>query len=488
MRRQKRTTTSCKNLGKDIELKIFFKIALFILSVNILDAKVTAKADYQKVELGEMVTYSLEISGEDIVRPNIKKLCGTDVISTGSQTNMQIINGAISRSYVLSYKFVPQKSCNIEAVEVEIDGQIEKSNEVGIEVVPASGAKDGNFVLELRSDKKELFVGESFEVTLLFRQKSTAEAVDSEFTPPVFDGFWVKEESKPQREQENGYIVTKITYKLAPQRAGELDITKAMMRIASRGGRQSSWGDWIPSIRWKSYFSNELSLHVKPLPQGITLVGDFSIEVEAQKTEIDANEAVNITLHVKGRGNLEDIKSFKPDIASVAVYGEKIEIKGDELTQKLAFVSDKSFTIPPFTLKYFDPEAKEIKSISTTPLHVKVRGGTVDKELNIKKETKSGTEVVQETSESNMFVVLGAFIAGIILGVFAMTQKSKMSNKKREHKNIKDPKVLLVKLLPYKDDAEVKRIIEALEKSIYTGGDLPDKKSIASVLKRYALS
>ena len=49
-------------------------------------AAVTAKIDDRTVELGEMVTYSLNLSGKNITRPNIQRLCDTDIISTGSIT------------------------------------------------------------------------------------------------------------------------------------------------------------------------------------------------------------------------------------------------------------------------------------------------------------------------------------------------------------------------------------------------------------------
>lgn len=174
-------------------LKLLF--LLFVSSHGVY-AEVIAKVDYKTVESGEMVTYSLSISGEEITRPNIKRLCDSDVISTSSQTSMQIINGNISKNYVLSYKFVPQKSCTIEPVEVEVDGKIESSNSLEIKVVPVSGTKDLDFVLKLQSDKKELFVGETFDMTLTFKQRKNAEAVDSKFTSPELKGFWVKNESK----------------------------------------------------------------------------------------------------------------------------------------------------------------------------------------------------------------------------------------------------------------------------------------------------
>nr|MDA3908296.1 BatD family protein [Sulfurimonas sp.] len=288
-----------KNLGK---------IILFLLlAQNLALASVKATVDATSIEVGEMVTYSLHISGVDVQRPNIQTLCGVDVISTSSQTSIEMLNGDISRSNVLSYKFMPQKSCVIEPVEVEIDGNIQKSNSVKIEVGKVVANKDADFILSLETPVKDVFVGEPFEVTLLFKQKRDAEAVDSKFVPPELKGFWIKGESKPQRSQDGNYSVSKVVYTMAAQRVGKLDISKAQMRIASRAHVRDSWGAWIPKIKWKTYYSNELSVDVKPLPGGVNLVGNFSIIATADKSEINPSEALNLSIEVLGNGNLEDI-------------------------------------------------------------------------------------------------------------------------------------------------------------------------------------
>ncbi|MDY0124059.1 BatD family protein [Sulfurimonas sp.] len=466
---------------------------LLLLSLSSAYAEVVAKVSPKEVELGEMVTYSLTISGEDITRPNIRRLCDSDVISTSSQTSMQITNGSINKNYTLSYRFVPQKSCVIDPTEVEVDGKTESSNSVEVKVVPVSGAKDQDFVLKLESSKKELFVGEAFDLTLTFKQRSDAEAVDSEFTPPELKGFWIKSESEPKRYQDSKYTITEIVYSLAPQRAGEQKISQAQMRIASRGSRASAWGDWIPTIKWKTYFSNELSFDVKPLPSGVSLVGDFAIEAVADKREIKANEAVNITITVSGDGNFEDIKSFKPSMDEVAVFDEKISIEGKKLTQKIAFVSDRDFTIPSFSLRYFDPETKEVKEVSTKEIKINVTNELSKEELVIKKEERASVGQTQGASvskEYDMLTLVFIFIGGVAAGIAIMLYRPNFSfEKKAKEGSIKDPKILLTKLLPYKDDREVAEIVEILEKNIYSSEKIEvDKKALKELLKRYGIS
>jgi len=465
---------------------------LLLFSFTVAYAQVIAKVTPKEVELGEMVTYSLTISGEDITRPNIRRLCDSDVISTSSQTSMQITNGSINKNYTLSYMFVPQKSCTIDPVEVEVDGKTVSSNAVEVKVVPVSGAKDKDFVLKLESSKKELYVGEAFDLTLTFKQRSDAEAVDSEFTPPELKGFWIKSESQPTRYQDSKYTTTEIVYSLAPQRAGELKIPQAQMRIASRGSRASAWGDWIPTIKWKTYFSNELSFDVKPLPSGISIVGDFTIDAVVDKREVKANEAVNVTISVSGDGNLEDVKSFKPEIDNAAVFDEKITVEGKKLTQKLAFVAERDFTIPSFTLRYFDPKSKEIKEVSTKEIKIDVTNERKNEELVIKKEeafSMNEAKTATETKENDMFTLVLVFVGGAVFGILAMLYRPYFGfAKKSKKESIKEPKVLLAKLLPFKDDKEVAEIVEILERNIYSDEKTEiDKKALKELLKRYKI-
>jgi hypothetical protein len=475
-----------KSLGKII----FF----LLLMISVANAGVRATVDETNVELGDTLTYSLHLSGEDIEEPHIDTLCGEDVISTSSQTSIQMINATYSRTKTLSYQFIPQKSCRIEPVEVNIDGQVYKSNAVDITVSKVKNNVDADFIMELNTSKTEVFVGEPFEVTLTIKQRVDAQALDSKFEAPKFKGFWIKTNPNPIKEESDKYINTILKYTIAPQRVGELNVSKAILKIAKRDHRNDAWGSWIPNVKWKTYFSNDLSIDVKPLPNGVSLVGNFSISATVDKMVVNKNEALNLNIEVLGDGNLEDIQSFKPYIDGVNVFDEKIVINGKKLTQKLAFVGDKDFTIPPFELKFFNPKTKQVQTVSTKPIHIKVNHAQVaDVPLTIKKQNISNddapkTIVKQTTSFSPLYSVV-FYLFGLLSGVALMIYRPWDKIKSKEKKvSIKEPKKLLIKLLPFKDDEEVKNIVDALEQNIYHGTDNKvDKKALKEILKRYKI-
>ena len=476
-----------KNLGK-----ILF---LLFLIPNALLATVVSSVNYSSVSKGEMVVFSLKINGSDIQRPIINTICDTDVISTSSQTSIEILNGDYQKSYVLSYQFMPQKSCEIKPIDVEIDGKIETSKALKVEVKPMSQDKNADFLLSLKTQKKELYVGEPFELTLEFKQKRRAEAVDSKFITPPMKGFWIKGESQPERRDDGEYAITTVRYILAAQREGDLKIEPAQMSIASRSSSRDVWGSFAPQIKWRSYFSNALDLNIKPIPLGAELVGEFTISSKADKTKISPNEAVNVTIEVHGSGNLEDIKTFKPYLQDVSVFDEKISVAGMKLTQKLALVADNNFVVPSFELKFFNPKTNKIETISTSEINVEVSGQKVKPELKIKRD-ETQPSVVEKKEElqvvkrgfSTMWMSL-IFALGIVFGIVLMILKPWSMFTSEKSLNIKDERVLLVKLLPFKDDKEVQDILDILENNLYSQDKkIIDKKVLKELLKKYEIS
>jgi hypothetical protein len=475
-----------KNLGK-----IFFILFLMQMSAS---ASVIASVDSNVVYDGELVTYRLSMSGNEIEKPVLSQICGNNILSTSSQTSIEMINGGYERKYTLSYQFMPQKSCEIAPVEVKVDGNIEKSNSVSFSVKKGEQDLNAEFTLSLDTPKKELYVGEPFELTMLLKQKRDAQAVDSKFDAPDFKGFWVKSETKPVRSDDGAFITTKVIYTLAAQRDGNLTVTPAQLKIASRVNTRDMWGSFSPNLKWRSYFSNELAVDAKPLPNGATIIGDFKITAVADKTEINQNEAVNVTLEVLGSGNLEDIQSFKPYVQNVNVFDEKIVVNKDKLIQKLVFVSDSDFTIPPFELAFFNTKTKRVEKITTKKIDIKVKNAAPKSELKITRDEEQTAVPVEQketlTQEGNSTLALViVFIAGVVLGALLMLlQKGKIFTKEKSV-NIKDEKVLLVKLLPYKEDAEVANIVEILEKNLYTSTkEVIDKKILKEIVKKYNIS
>jgi hypothetical protein len=477
-----------KNLGR-----ILFFITIF-LGISLYGAGVVATVDNPVIQEGDSVTLHLKISGKDISRPSISTLCGADIESSSSQTSIEMINMEYKKSYILSYKFSPKADCTIAPIEFKVGSKLLKTKPIKIKVNPYTRSANDDFLLSLALNKKNLYVGEPFELTLTLKQKKGAMAVDSKFDAPDFEGFWLKHESKPKRSDVGDSIVTKVIYTLAPQRSGTLKIKPAVMSIASRVASQDAWGSFMQDLKWRKYLSNSLDVDVKELPKGIKLVGDFTLNVRVDKKTVDANQPLNLVVEVSGYGNLEDIESFKPTIDGVSVFAEKVKIDGLLLTQKIALVADSNYTIPSFKLLYFDPQTKTRKLLRTKPIQIKVKNAPKQKEaLVVKKEKVQQPIVVKEVKKQDglslqLSLIFGViiFVIGIFVGVVLMKVKPFQRSKKSDKISLKDDKTILIKLMPFKDDKEVAKMIEMLEKSLYsTSSEEVDRKKLKELVKRY---
>jgi len=473
-------------------------LLILIFFVTLVDAKVTAKLDPSIAQSGQIVHYNLIIEGNDIEQPQIDTLCGSEILSRSSSTSISMIGNTYNKTNTLTYSFMAEKSCTIDGIDVAVDGKMEHPNSVTLKVQAPSHDSSAPFIVDMHTDKSSYYVGEPFILSIDIKQKSDAQVVDSQFVQPNFKGFWIKEKYDPQTHQDGDRVVTTLRYKIAPQREGNITIQPAQIRIATRVHTQDMWGSFMPQIQWRAYISNSLDLTIKPLPNNAHLIGDFTIETDVDKTTIHPNEAVNVTIKVHGDGNLEDIESFKPYIHGVNVFDEKIKIQGDTLTQKLAFVSDGNFTIPPFHLDFYNTQTQKVQRIATKPIDITVIGGVQKKQeqLHIQKSTPSlsdDTAVASTAKTQISYSILGAvFVFGIIIGGVLVYFKPKLFVRKEQEKklNLKDEKILLIKLMEFKDqDPQVLDLVEKLEQNIYHGKKIKiDKKVLKSVLKKYKLS
>ncbi|HUH25689.1 MAG TPA: BatD family protein, partial [Flavobacterium sp.] len=145
--------------------------------------------------------------------------------------------------------------------------------------------------------------------------------------------------------------------------------------------------------RKKIYSSGTKSIQVKPLPLdsqpvGFTgAVGTYLFSAKANKTIVKANEPLELTITVQGKGNLDLLTLPKP------VTPNALELYDPEKTGKVTknmasgmegTKSEKyvivpqykgTYTIEPISFSYFDIASKSYKTISTDSITIEVTEG-----------------------------------------------------------------------------------------------------------------
>ena len=95
---------------------------------------------------------------------------------------------------------------------------------------------------------------------------------------------------------------------------------------------------------------------------------------------------------------------------------------------------------------------------------------------------------INGTQSYDKLTLVLIFLAGFISAAILMITKPWSQFKNKKKSSTKEPKVLLVKLLPFKDDKEVKNIVDILEKNIYSKQKIEiDKKLLKELLKKYKI-
>ena len=486
-----------QNLGKIIFLILCIVSLNVNLSANSVNVSVAAPAIYK----GDSVSFTISATGSDVEFPDITNINGYAILGTSSRSSTSIINGDYSKTISKSYSFAPTKDVTIPSFKIKVDGDTLTTKTKKISVIKPAQSKSGDpFIVELKVDKSELKVGESTTLKIIFKQRLDAKASKLNINEPKIENFWIKKIDKTNQYSQGQYVITEYSYLIFAQKAGnfklnsiEADIGK-LTRNASRGGffNDPFFNSMTNQISWQKIYSNSLSLKVDKLPNDIELYGDFTIDTKVDKNSVFINKPVNLTISIKGKGNVDDIEKFDINLQNAIVYPDKPKINSNlqngeyqgTFVQKIAIISDKDFVIPSLKLTYFDKLSNKIKTISTQAIDIKVKGQTnsvqttpmVQKlQTNTKVDKLQSTKVIVKEDKNLQYIYL---LIGLILGSFItyiiMRQQNRKIKPKEQNsivkliKDTKDDKKLFEILLPYSNDnIEISDILKQLEENIY---------------------
>ncbi|MFA5713290.1 MAG: BatD family protein, partial [Bacteroidales bacterium] len=247
--------------------------------------------------------------------------------------------------------------------------------------------------------KNRVVVGEPLTLSIkLYTKVPISGFEDVKF--PSFDTFWAQELHSPKnlefaRENVGGeiYDATLLrSYTLIPQQSGSISIDGAeivcqvRVKDASRGGR-SLFDDFFDSYQnvRKRVVAPIAKVVVEPLPSGAPPsfsggVGNFTISSKLSKDSVAVNEALYLTVEIKGSGNLNLLELPNPSIpSSFESYDPKVadSKSGGVLSSKkfeypLIARAPGEYNFEAIEFSYWDIGEKRYKILKTSPLYLKV--------------------------------------------------------------------------------------------------------------------
>jgi hypothetical protein len=325
----------------------------FLTNVS-LAQKLTIAVSKNKVAVGEAFQIQFSLTGPGKI--NLPNMNDFDVFQGPyKSSNTSWVNGVVTQSTSFTYVIGAKKEgkFTIGPATVNSGSTTIQSNSVVIEAVkgntgsaqgnpnqnqnqnnsqnvsPPSAGSNDNVLVKAFINKSKVYVGE--EVTVTFKLYFRVDILQLKVAAmPAFDGFFLqeaKENSAQSRETINGitYAVTEVkkTYAL-PQRSGKLTIDPFEIECIIRQRSNRKPRDIIEQMMGTGYEdvpvkakSKPLTLEVMPLPEagkpaGFSgAVGDYNYKVQLSKDKVKANDAVNLTITLSGKGNIKLIEAPK---------------------------------------------------------------------------------------------------------------------------------------------------------------------------------
>ena len=403
---------------------------LFIFFTNIsLAQKLTAQASKTKVAVGEsfQISFSLNSSGSNFKAPALNDF---DVYSGPNQsTSMSYVNGSMSQSITLSYIIAAKKEgkINIGPASVNVNGTTIQSSAFTIEAVKGSAnaqsqgnnnqaaqnpstpttenLSDNLFVKTIVS-KTKAYLGEQITVThKIYTRYQLRGFQDIKF--PDYTGFWAQDvPNNPQIQVTNENIdgvnyqvgELKRTYLFA-QRSGKLEIEPMNIECIVRKQSNKRPRDVFEQFFGGGYEdatyavkSRAVAIEISPLPEANKptefsgAVGNYSFKAQISKDKIKANEAINLTITLTGKGNIklvdplkinfpEDFETYDPKTKENITSGAN-GVSGSKTFDYLIIPRHEGdYKIDQINFSYFDPEKKQYITLPSPEFSIHVDKG-----------------------------------------------------------------------------------------------------------------
>ena len=401
-------------------------LAATLAAVAVLAAPATGLAQSARaflsqnpVPLNGQFVLNVEVSGSRDADPALPDLSAfAAYLGSGTSTSMQIVNGRMSTTFTIQYRFQATREGTFEIgpVTVPVDGRDLRTDPLTIEVssAPAAGsggrggadggiAPDDLFVTATLS-AEQAYVNQPVVVEYRIFTRVDVEGL-TVVRQPGTAGFWVEELATPQRQEQvlrdgvqyASSVIRRVA--LFPTSAGpkrlEPLVLEAQVRVQRRSrGRDPFGGFFGDSLFGRrmpvSVASNALDLDVRPAPPGAPasfsgFVGSLAVSAAVDRTAADTNDALTLRLDISGTGNIRTLPEPRLNLpAAFEVYPpemrEEVEptadgVRGSRVYEYVIVPREPGrMTIPAVELAHFDVDRGAYAVASSDPITLTVAG------------------------------------------------------------------------------------------------------------------
>ncbi|UCE05840.1 MAG: protein BatD [bacterium] len=398
------------------------------------EIEISTSVDRTVIGLNQTFTLTVDISGEkannagDPQMPDVSDFA-TYMGSSGTSSNIQIINGrmSVSKSISFTYTAMTLGKFTIPPAVLKFGNKEYRSQPIQIEIVkapqqpqaqqrrtprtpsdqPQDQTIENNLFLKVSANKRRVYVNEPVVLSykIYTRVSVTQYGINK---APETAGFWVEEfpiGNQPRTYEEivdgKKFIVAEIKrMALFPTDAGTKNISPMQIecdvRVQTR--RRSIFDSFFDdpffgrTVR-QVVNSRPVTIEVLPLPQEgkpanfTGLVGNFNISAHVDKQAVKTNEAISLNIKISGKGNVKMIPAPKVELPpDFEKYEPKVSEKIDRTENSVSGYKNYEYVliprypglqkIKPVLFSYFDVATKQYKLLRTQEIIVNVEKGS----------------------------------------------------------------------------------------------------------------
>lgn len=423
---------------------ILIAVCLFpLLGVGMLraeDVQFRAQAPAQVI-VGRpfQLSYTVNQRGKDLRAPEFTDFDYIAGPYTSQSSSTSFVNGHRTSSFQMTftYTLMAQKegTFSLPPATINIGGEHYTSNGVKITVLPedqpqqssnqqsagssqqsggqqavqqSSGPEQGNIFVRTLVSKTKVYEQEA----VLLSYKVYVAGVDlkqftNNTTLPDFTSFLQQKidlsDVQLQLENYNGrnyQTATIYSTLLYPQKSGDIQIEpasfEAVLLVPNQARSRSIFDDFFNSYTTatRTLRAPGATIHVTPLPAGKPAsyaggVGKFTMDAKLSNTDVKANEAITLTLTIRGAGNMKLLKTPAVDWPEgFEQYDPKVTnnfktstggMSGTRTIEYLAIPrAAGDYTLPAVQFGYFDTEKGKYEILSTPEYTLHIARGAGD--------------------------------------------------------------------------------------------------------------
>lgn len=363
------------------------------VSVNVLN---------NRVPLGEIGQLIIKVTNSDAQMPRTVDAPGLEVVFSGEQSSIKIVNGISSAETNYFYRFSGNSvgTFTIPAFEIQVKNQPMMTPPVEIIIYERDQTSAGldatkPYFGKLELSKDEFYVNEIVPFTLSAYVRGRGAISDVTNAKLENASFVIKsfrEVRTDGAEMGNVYyssaVIPSTLFALKPgqHRLGPAEIGVRALDADSGFGLSAFFRSNTP----REMVTNTVNVTVKPLPDSAPAsftggVGVFEIAATASTTAVNVGDPISMEFFVSGTGNLRTMTAPDFGIPQTGIwksYEANKELndqtdsdgfkKGQVKFSRVIIPEAKVSEIPSFTLSYFDPAKAEYVTLRTDPIPITV--------------------------------------------------------------------------------------------------------------------